>query len=212
MTCLFHDIHEGDQQKLREQRIAGMQADELLYADDTICITQEEQPMNKLLASIEREGERYGLKLNKKKCEYLYFGPARPVFFADGTPVPPQLKKVKYLGCNLNDKADPGKEVNTRIADCMITLNKLHPFLYTSDNSVARKVDVFNAIVTAKVTYGLVTLVMNTAVLRKLDTFQLKGLRTILKFPTTYIDTDYSNECIRNKVNNILAENKKKPL
>ena len=69
--------------------------------------------MNKLLAAIGREGARYGLKLIKKKCEYLYVGPARPVFFADGTPAPPQLKKIKHLGCNLHSKADPGKEVNT---------------------------------------------------------------------------------------------------
>ena len=85
MTCLFHDVHKGDRQKLNEQRINGMEADEILYADDTICVTQEEEPMNKLLADIETEGTRYGFKLNQTKCEDISFGNAGTVRFKDGT-------------------------------------------------------------------------------------------------------------------------------
>ena len=36
--------------------------DEVLYADDTICTTTDTRAMNKLLAAIETEGEKYGLK------------------------------------------------------------------------------------------------------------------------------------------------------
>ena len=55
MTCLFHDIHEGDKLKLAEQRVIGMETDEILYADDTICVTQDEKAMNRLLKAIEKE-------------------------------------------------------------------------------------------------------------------------------------------------------------
>ena len=106
MSVLFQDIHKNDVLKLNEHRVQGMDTDEILYADDTICVSEDEQALSRLLAAIEGEGDKYGLKLNKNKCEFLHFGKAGQVFFADGTPVP-KNHEVKYLGCNMNDKADP---------------------------------------------------------------------------------------------------------
>ena len=182
-----------------------------MYADDTICFAQDETAMNKLLASIENEGIRYGLKLNRGKCEYMAFGNAGQALFNDGTPVP-KLTAVKYLGSILNNKGDSSKEVSRSISDSMVTLNKLHVFFYTSDNTITRKIQVFNAVIRLKLLYGLETLVMNTAVLSKIDSFQLKGLRKILQLPTTYINITYSNDYLRTKINEALKHNKQKPL
>ena len=106
MSVLFQDILKNDVLKLNEHRVQGMDTDEILYADDTICVSEDEQALSRLLAAIEGEGDKYGLKLNKKKCEFLHFGEAGQVFFADGTPVR-KKHEVKYLGCSMNDKADP---------------------------------------------------------------------------------------------------------
>ena len=73
MSCLFHDIHKNDATKTTEHRVDGMDTDEVLYADDTICVSENEETMNRLLAAIEKEGTNYCLKLNKTKCEYLNF-------------------------------------------------------------------------------------------------------------------------------------------
>ena len=101
----------------------------------------------------------------------------------------------------MNNKADPAKEVSRRIKECMATLNKLHVYLYNSDNTITRKLQMFNAILRSKVMYGLETIVMNTAVLDRLDVFQLKCLRKILKLLTTYMNREYSNDCIRMTIN-----------
>ena len=98
-----------------------MKVDELLYADDTICITQDEEAMGILLETIETEGTYYGLKTNRSECEYLSFGTALPVHVADGTPVGHKTE-VRYLGCNSNDKGDPAKEITNIIGECMATL------------------------------------------------------------------------------------------
>ena len=55
----------------------------------------------RLLSAIEEEGEKYGLKLNRGKCEYLSFAGAGPVKFRDGTYVN-KKDEVKYLGCLVN--------------------------------------------------------------------------------------------------------------
>ena len=61
MTCVFHDVHANYKQKMKEHRVDGMDADEVLYADDTICISEDENAMNRLLKAIETEGHKYGL-------------------------------------------------------------------------------------------------------------------------------------------------------
>ena len=106
MSVLFADIHKNDTLQLAPHRVQGMETDEMLYADDTVCISEDEAALTRLLAAIEKEGLKYGLRLNKRKCEYLHFGPAGQVTFADGTPVP-KKEEVKYLGCNMNNRADP---------------------------------------------------------------------------------------------------------
>ena len=122
------------------------------------------------------------------------------------------MHEVKYLGCNMNDKADPEREVLKRRTDCMITLNKLQIFFYDSDNTPQRKLKMFNAIIRSKMMHGLETVVINTRVVNLLDTFQLQCLRNILKIPTTYINREFSNAVVRQTVNEQLKAAKAKPL
>ena len=39
-----------------------MEEDEILYADDTICMSEDEETMNTILIEIEKEGATYELK------------------------------------------------------------------------------------------------------------------------------------------------------
>ena len=88
MTVMFHDIHKGDAVDTVKQRITGTETDEVLYADDTICIAQTTAAMNRMLNAIEIQGKSYGLNLNKAKCEYLAFGKGNGnITFANGTKV-----------------------------------------------------------------------------------------------------------------------------
>ena len=88
MTCLFNDIHNNDKLELKEDRLTGMGTDHILYADDTICISEDEDAMNRLVHANETEGLTYGLKLNKTKCECIKFGEAKRVKVHDGTNPP----------------------------------------------------------------------------------------------------------------------------
>ena len=53
------------------QRIPGAEFDEVMYADDTILISENTKTMNQYIKQIEIIGKQYGLNLNKKKCELL---------------------------------------------------------------------------------------------------------------------------------------------
>ena len=195
MTVLFHDVHHIHKSTSQNSRVAGMEYDEVLYADDTICISESEAAMEKMLKAIVTEGAKYGMKLNKAKCELLAFGKARPVKFSDGTRLKPQ-EEVKYLGCSLNSKADSRRELQKRISECMMILKKLDIFWRHGDSSLKQKMEVYNAVVKTKLIYGLESMQLTQATAQKLDTFHLKGLRVMLKMETTFVNRENNNELV----------------
>ena len=211
MSCLFHDVHLNDHLKLEEHRVKGMNEDEILYADDTICISENEEAMCRLLAEIEKLGSTYGLKLNKDKCEYIKFGEASRVKFSDGTPVPLR-HEVKYLGCKLNDEGDPRQEISKRMQDCMIALNKLHVFFYNTNNKTSSKNTSVQRHTQIQINVWSRSSCHESTSCRKLNTFQLKCFRNILQIPTTYINKSYSNAHVLTLINNKLKEENQKPV
>ena len=68
MTTMFEELKTQIQGELIKHRIPGIDFDEVMYADDTICISADTKTMNKFIKQIEETGNKYGLKLNKGKC------------------------------------------------------------------------------------------------------------------------------------------------
>ena len=69
MTLNFNDFQKQDLKfDINKLQTAY---NEILYADDTILITENSEDMEKLLQTIEKEGEKYGMKLNQEKCEMV---------------------------------------------------------------------------------------------------------------------------------------------
>ena len=54
---------------MAEHRVPGKNEDEVVSADDTICMAEDENATNRLLAEIDFLGATYGLRLNKTECE-----------------------------------------------------------------------------------------------------------------------------------------------
>ena len=208
MTVIYHDVHANYRLLTERQRIIGTHNDEVLYADDTMCFSQNTAAMNRLLHAIEQEGAKYGM--NKDKCEYISIGQKGGVVrFRDGTKVPVK-DEVRYLGCNINNKGDPSKELNQRISTCMSIFNRLHLFWRHSDCTIRLKLEVYDAIIRSKLMYGLESVVLNDTQARRLDTFQLKGLRKILKIDTTYVDRAFSNAYVYDKASQALSHGHKR--
>ena len=117
----MHDVHRIHTPNTAAGRIKGALFDEVPYADDTICISQSEEEIERALKAIRKEGSKYGMKLNRAKCEILSFGQVRAIQFEEGDYM--NFKsKVKYLGVNLNDEANPLREIQERVTDCLLTL------------------------------------------------------------------------------------------
>ena len=154
MTVMFEDVHKDDTFKHNKTRLNGIEADEILYADDTICIGSDVKVINRQIRRIQTIGEQYGLHLNKDKCEVITYGPLADIRFKEGDRMK-QKDEAKYLGCHLNDDNSIKRELDRRITECAIIWRKLDIFWIYSDCSIRKKIQVYDAIIRTKLLYGM---------------------------------------------------------
>ena len=88
----------------------------------------------------------------------------------------------------------------------MATMKKLDLFWRHSDCPTHVKVYTADAVLRTKLLYGLESAQLIPSVLKKLETFQLKVLRKILKLDTTYINRTNSNAHVFHRINSLMEE------
>ena len=71
MTVIFHDVYnsEGIKEKMDDDKVLGAIFNEVIYADDTIIYSRNPEALEKLLQEIQKEGNKYGMKLNEENVK-----------------------------------------------------------------------------------------------------------------------------------------------
>lgn len=95
-------------------------------------------------------------------------------------------KEAKYSGCNLNNKSDITKELAPRMGATAAVWKKAGLVLEKIQLQQKHKLIIYDAIVRAKLVYGLETAQINKSDKDKNDIFYLRGLRKIMNWPTTW--------------------------
>jgi len=73
--------------------------------------------------------------------------------------------------------------------------------------STRNKILIYNAVIQSKLLYALETIEIPVALLSRLESFQLKGLRKILSMTTTYINRANTSEEVFRRANLHIAAN-----
>ena len=205
MTVMFNDIHHG--QNFTRGTLPGINFTELLYADDTALITSNVNAMNRLIALIEQHADYYGLNFNYGKCVSMNFNTNHCPKFMNGTKLETPTE-AEYLGSTISDKHLTRKEVSGRISTCFATLQKMHFFWRKANCPAKFKLTVFDAVIRAKLVYGLDVMYLPQVIINRLNVLQLKGLRKILKLDTTYINRANTNQVVFTKSNELKNPNR----
>jgi hypothetical protein len=146
----------------------------------------------RLVEYTEKVSSNYGLKLNKGKCINLNMNTDLQQKFWDGESIQP-TKDATYLGNVLSYKADPHMEVSQKIQEVNRALWKLTDYWKASDASRKWKLLIFDAVIKSKLLYGLETTELPKSCKKRLDAFQIKGLRRILGQKHSYWDRSATN-------------------
>ena len=115
------------------------------------------------------------------------------VHFRDGV-VLKTAKEAMYLGNELNKEVNINHEVTNRIQETRRTWFKLQAFWKHTGLSRKWRLRVFDAVIRSKLVYGLETTYLTRAIQRKVDAFQMKGLRQILGMQTTFVNRANTNQ------------------
>ena len=98
--------------------------------------------------------------------------------FEDGTYLS-NVPVVKYFGISLDESASIKPDLNARITSTLATITAFKYF-WTSSTKPKWGLLVFSAIAAAKLIYGLESLQLTPADLKRLDVLQQRGLRRVL--------------------------------
>ena len=140
------------------------------------------------------------MKLNYDKCINLTTNQrTSSMNFKDESTVPRRNRAV-YLGSFLTDTTENAAEVSNRIAMAMKTAKQLKICWDKANTNTEWNLKVFNAVIQSKIPYGFATMQLTQRELNKLDAFQTRNLRRILKHPPTCVDRTQTNEQVRDKV------------
>ena len=160
---MFKDIKTDLTSKRQQEPLDGVHFSEILYADDTFIFGRYTPNINKLLWKIQDESAKYGLKLNLKKCGNLTMNQGKSsVRFKTGMIVP-RAKQAEYLGTILSDTNNHKIEIDSRLAECNATANKLKIFWNKANTGSKWKLQVLDAVIRSKLLYGLETIQLTDA-------------------------------------------------
>ena len=192
MTCVESDMKEGWSGHVTSSRVPGVNFDAVFFADDAVLFSTKPRGLNELLKHIESCSENYGLKLNRGKCHTLNMHRQVSIHFSDDAPLR-DARDATYLGNNLNHTVNLSREASQRIQDTKRTWKKRSLFWNEPSANRKWKLLIYDGVVESQLLYNLESVHLTTSLRQKLVAFHLRGLRKILKLPTTYVDRRFSN-------------------
>ena len=192
MTVILYGVEEGFTENERDiverSKLHKQVRGKLFYADDTIIMAKTAEAVEVILHRIEEESHKYALKLNQNKCIHIQMNATHRTHFKQGNAVPIQTQ-ANYLGGKIKNTGDHKPELQHRITATWATVRRLD-FMGKPRASITWKLRVYDAVIVAKLMYGLTSIPPSKADANKLDAFQMRGLRKILK-TNTLIGPEY---------------------
>ena len=107
------------------------------------------------------------------------------VHFDNGNPLPKKYEAT-YLGNEINREVNIKHEVLNKMQEVRKIWFKMAPYWRASNANQKWQLIIFNAVIRSKLLYGLETVHLTNALLKKVDAFQLRCLRKILKMAPTF--------------------------
>ena len=164
-------------------KIAGININNLRYADDTTLMAESEKELKSLLMKIKEESEKVGLKLNIQKTKIMASGPITS-WQIDGEPV--ETGQTLFLGGS-KITADGG--CSLEIERCLLlgrkVMTKLDSIFKSRDITLPTKVHLVKVMVFPVVMYGCENWMVKKAERLKIDAFELWCWRRLLRVPWT---------------------------
>lgn len=193
-----------------------------LFADDTAIFTANElaadtlNDLNNYIAILESYFSSWKLKLNASKCQAIYFTRCRAIRKIPSTNLKicnqeiPWEKCIKYLGVHLEPRITYKAHVEYIVNKCNKLFKRFYPLIgWKSKFNHDNKILLYKAMILNVILYGAPLWWGAANVhLKKLQVFQNKILKVILKVPLRFRTKDVHILCNINLIKDLAEEAK----
>ena len=161
-------------------KIARRNINNLRYADDTTLMAESEEELKILFMKVKEESEKVGLKLNIQKTKIMASGPITP-WEIDGETVSDFI----LGGSKITVDGDCSHEIKRCLLLGRKVMINLDNILKSRDITLPTEFCLVKAMVFPVVTYGCESWTVKKAERRKIDTFELRCWRRLLRVSWT---------------------------
>ena len=152
MSVLMHDAKGAKE----------LEVSDLVYADDTLLLGTCPDNLHNFMTKIGEAGMGYGLVFNWGKLEILPVRTEAVIRKPDGDTIATK-QSILYLGSLLASDGRIGSELNRRLGMAKADFDQLRLVWSHSSMNTKRKVQIFDACISAKLLYGLHAACLNQA-------------------------------------------------
>ena len=123
-----------------------------------------------------------------------------------------RVEETTYLGHQITQQMHVKHEINQKTSQTLRTWFNLETFWKAVGCTTKWKLQVCDTVIRNNVLYGLETVHLTQNLQRKVNAFQLRGLRKIFGLTTTYVNRQNTNEFVVRKANEELGHEPGTPL
>ena len=164
-------------------KIAWRNISNLRYADNTILMAESEEELKSLLMKVKEEREKVGLKLNIQKTKIIASGPITS-WQIDGETVE-TVSDFIFLGSRITADGDCSHEIKRCLLLGKKVMTNLDSTLKSRDITLPTKVHLVKAMVFPVVMYGCESWTIKKVEHRRIDAFEQRCWRRLLRVPWT---------------------------
>ena len=173
--------------------IGGRNISNLRFADDIDLLAGSNQELADLTACLDKAAVRYGMEISVSKSKILAMGvkSTQPDIYIRGNKLE-TVQSFKYLGATITEDARCVTEIKTRIAIATGALAKLEILWKDKSIALTSKVRLLRAITLSTALYGCESWTLTAEMERRLQAFEFRCYRKILRIPYTAHRTNES--------------------
>ena len=181
---IMREVEQDSRKDLyNEPNIQGLKLRDLRYADDTALLSTTTEGLHQLLHSVKEHSENKGLFLNIKKTKIVDTDRCKKtsdIITVDGETVE-CLENFEYLGSKIEGNGKCSNEIKRRTAMAAGQLKKMEKIWKGQDKQT--KLKIVRACIFPTAIYGCEGWTLTTADEKKINAFETKCYRRMLKIP-----------------------------
>ena len=183
--------------------VGGRHISNLRFADDIDLMAGSRRELSELTTLLDKTCSDYGMEISTEKSKVMAMGTdlVQPEIKVRGVTLE-QVDSFKYLGAQITKDGRSDTDIKSRLATATSALAQLQPLFRNKSISIRTKMRLLRAIVISTALYGCEAWTLSAETERRINAFEFRCLRRILKVSYTEHRT---NESIRKEITEIIG-------